>query len=95
MGKHGSVHYNVYIICTNIGTTALIFTHRSDCSLVSIAHYDSSHNDRKELHEEIRDDFLSTIEDPGFTACNDTRMEVPVNQPDLTAAVPSPEWKDF
>jgi len=26
-------------------------TYRSDCSLVPIAHYDSSHNDRKELHK--------------------------------------------
>jgi hypothetical protein len=46
-------------------------------------------------YEEIRDDFLSYIEDPSYTGCNDTDMEIPVNRLNLTAAVPSPEWQNI
>ena len=47
-------------------------------------------------YEEIRDDFLSSIEDPDYmTVCDDTQMEIPVNRPNLTATVPSPEWQNL
>jgi hypothetical protein len=38
-------------------------------------------------YEEIRDDFWSSIEDPDYTGCDDTQMEISVNQLDLTAVV--------
>jgi hypothetical protein len=46
-------------------------------------------------YEEIGDDFLSSIEDPSYTGCNDAQMEIQVNRPHLTAAVPSPEWQNL
>ena len=46
-------------------------------------------------YEEIRDDFLSSNEDPGYTGCDDTQMEIPVNRSNLTAVVPSPEWQNL
>jgi hypothetical protein len=45
--------------------------------------------------EEIRDGFLSAIEDPGFTGCNDTHMKISVSRPKLTAAGPSPERQNL
>jgi hypothetical protein len=42
-------------------------------------------------YDEIRDGFLSSNEDLGYTGCDDTQMEIPVNRSNLTSAVPSPE----
>ena len=46
-------------------------------------------------YEEILDDFSSFNKDPGYTGCDGTQMETPVNRSSLAAMVPSMEWQNL